>query len=48
MSLRALLAVPVSLSLLACGVKSDLMQPGGAQPDKRQTDPSKPPQPLGQ
>jgi hypothetical protein len=48
MTLRALLAALVSLSLLACGVKSDLMQPGGVQPDKRQSDPSKPPQPLGQ
>ena len=48
MILRALLAALVSLSLIACGVKSDLPPPGGAQPDKRQADPSKPPQPLGQ
>lgn len=48
MILRAILAALVSLSLLACGVKSDLLPPGGAQPDKREPDPSKPPQPLGQ
>ena len=48
MTLRAILAALLSLCLLACGVKSDLMQPGVTQPDKRQTDPSKPPQPLGQ
>ena len=48
MILRAVVAALLSLSLLACGVKSDLMQPGVTQPDKRQVDPSKPPQPLGQ
>ena len=48
MTLRAILAALLSLCLLACGVKSDLMRPDGAEPDKRQTDPSKPPQPLGQ
>ena len=48
MILRAVLAVLVSLSLLACGVKSDLDPPNGAMPDKRQVDRSKPPNPLGQ
>ena len=48
MILRAILAALVSLALLACGVKSDLDPPNGAMPDRRQVDPSKPPQPLGQ
>ena len=48
MILRAVFAALVSLSLLACGVKSDLRPPMGAQIDKRQADPSKPPRPLGQ
>ena len=48
MTLRAMVAALLSLCLLACGVKSDLMRPSGAEPDKRQTDPSKPSQPLGQ
>ena len=48
MILRAFLAVFLSLALLACGVKSDLNLPSGAQPDKRENDPSKPPRPLGQ
>jgi Prokaryotic lipoprotein-attachment site len=47
MILRAFLAIAVSLSLLACGVKSDLQPQGGAMPDKREADPSKPPNPLG-
>ena len=45
---RTLCTLFVCLALFACGVKSDLMRPGGAQPDKRQPDPSRPPQPLGQ
>jgi len=48
MILRAFFAVVVSLSLLACGVKSELEPPNGAQPEKQRVDPSKPPQPLGQ
>jgi hypothetical protein len=48
MILRAVFAALVSLSLLACGVKSDLRPPLGTEPDKRQADPSKPPRPLGQ
>ncbi len=48
MILRVLLVGLVSLSLLACGVKSNLPRPSGAQPDQQQTDPSKPPRPLGQ
>jgi len=48
MILRVLVAALVSVALVSCGVKSNLDLPSGAQPDKRQTDPSKPPQPLGQ
>ena len=49
MILRATVAALVSLSLLlCCGVKSDLVRPGGTQAGKLQADPSKPRQPLGQ
>ena len=48
MIIRPLLAALVSLALLSCGVKSDLGPPMGVQTDKRQPDPSKPPQPIGQ
>ena len=48
MIVRALLAALISLSLLSCGVKSNLDPPMGVQTDKRQSDPSKPPQPIGQ
>jgi predicted small lipoprotein YifL len=47
MTLRILIAMLVSLSLFACGVKSDLRPPSGMTTE-RQTDPSKPPRPLGQ
>ena len=48
MTLRILAALLVSLALVACGVKTDLELPNGALPQKEKTDPSKPPQPLGQ
>jgi hypothetical protein len=48
MIVRGVLAALISLSLLSCGVKSDLGPPMGVQTDKRQPDPSKPPQPIGQ
>jgi hypothetical protein len=48
MILRTVLAALVSLLLLACGVKHELRPPMGAQPEKGQVDPSKPPRPLGQ
>jgi predicted small lipoprotein YifL len=47
MILRLALAVLVALSLAACGVKSELELPSGAQADKKRPDPSLPPQPLG-
>ncbi|MGH6820750.1 MAG: lipoprotein [Methylocella sp.] len=43
-----MLIVAVSLGLLACGVKSDLdIPPGAQQPQKGTPDPSKPPKPIG-
>jgi predicted small lipoprotein YifL len=45
---RLMFAVLVSLSLIACGVKSDLSPPQGSMPDPHQQDSSKPPRPLGQ
>ncbi len=48
MMLRILVAALVSLALIGCGVKTNLDLPNGMQPDKREVDPSKPPQPLGQ
>jgi predicted small lipoprotein YifL len=48
MMLRIVVAALVSLALVACGVKSNLDLPNGMQTDKREVDPSKPPQPLGQ
>jgi len=48
MILRILTAALISLALVACGVKTNLELPSGKEPDRRQVDPSKPPQPLGQ
>jgi hypothetical protein len=45
MILRAVVAAPISLWLCAKNELSPLM---GAQPDKRQINPSNPPRPLGQ
>ncbi len=48
MLLRVLLITAVSLGLLACGVKSDLDIPPGAEKAQKGTpDPSKPPKPIG-
>ena len=48
MILKWAVAVLVALSLIACGVKSDLELPSMMQADKKRPDPSLPPQPLGQ
>ena len=37
----------LALGLAACGVKSDLVRPNGTPTAKTQSDPSKPPVPLG-
>jgi hypothetical protein len=47
MILRLAIAVLVALSLIACGVKTELDLPSGMQVDKKRPDPSLPPQPLG-
>ncbi|MDE3114847.1 MAG: lipoprotein [Pseudomonadota bacterium] len=44
---RALILAALSLALAACGVKSDLVMPSGKQTPSSQTDPSRPPQPVG-
>jgi predicted small lipoprotein YifL len=43
--LAALLAL--TLLLAACGVKTDLVRPDGKPTPAGQTDPSRPPQPVG-
>ena len=48
MILRWAVAVLIALSVVACGVKSDLDLPTGMLVDKKRPDPSRPPQPLGQ
>jgi predicted small lipoprotein YifL len=48
MKISAILAALVALSLVGCGVKSDLMPPNGKPAPKHQHDPSRPPQPIGQ
>lgn len=37
----------MALALAACGVKNDLLTPQGKSTPKSDTDPSKPPQPIG-
>jgi len=48
MILRWAIAALIALSVVACGVKTDLEVPNGMQVDKKRPDPSLPPQPLGQ
>jgi hypothetical protein len=48
MSLRLVLVALVALGIMGCGVKSDLVRPNGHPTAKKQHDPSRPPQPLGQ
>ena len=48
MILRWAVAALIALSVVACGVKSDLDLPSAMQADKKRPDPSRPPQPLGQ
>jgi predicted small lipoprotein YifL len=44
---RLFALIAVSLVLVACGVKTDLVTPAGKETKKGQHDPSKPPHPLG-
>jgi hypothetical protein len=48
MILRLCLALALTLSLGACGTKSNLLTPDGKETPKGQTDPSRPPHPIGQ
>jgi predicted small lipoprotein YifL len=48
MMLRLVLAVALSLSVAACGTKSNLNLPNGDTTPKNQKDPSRPPHPIGQ
>jgi hypothetical protein len=43
---QVLIVVALSLLVTACGVKNDLVKPNG-QSTRDETDPSKPPSPLG-
>jgi hypothetical protein len=46
MIVRLLLVLGLSLAVISCGVKNDLIMPDGKDTPKNQKDPSKPPQPL--
>ena len=51
MAMRLSLAILITLSLLGCGVKSDLERPNEqvlSRDAREEKDPSKPPRPLGQ
>ena len=45
---RVVVAFVLALALAACGVKNDLEIPSGRLPPQDETDPSRPPTPLGQ
>ena len=44
---RVLLVALTALLLAGCGVKNDLVKPGGQATPRDEHDPSKPPYPLG-
>ena len=44
---KVILFAALALSVAACGVKNDLVKPNGQATPKNQSDPSKPPYPLG-
>ena len=44
---KALALILLAFGLAACGVKSDLVRPNGTPTAKTESDPSKPPTPLG-
>ena len=44
---KALPLLLLAVALTGCGVKSDLIRPNGTPTAKTETDPSKPPVPLG-
>jgi hypothetical protein len=44
---KLILFAALALAVSACGVKNDLVKPNGQSSPKDQSDPSKPPYPLG-
>ena len=44
---HVLIILALSLLVASCGVKNDLMKPNGQATPKDESDPSKPPYPLG-
>ncbi len=44
---HVLIIALLSLLVTACGVKNDLVKPNGQTAQKDESDPSKPPYPLG-
>ena len=44
---HVLMIIALSLLVTACGVKNDLAKPNGQATQKDESDPSKPPFPLG-
>lgn len=44
---RLITIAGLALAVASCGVKSDLVKPNGQATSKDQTDPSKPPYPIG-
>ncbi|HEX3673685.1 MAG TPA: lipoprotein [Rhizomicrobium sp.] len=48
MILRLFLVLSLTLSVAACGTKSNLDLPNGNTTPKGQKDPSRPPHPIGQ
>jgi predicted small lipoprotein YifL len=47
MILRLLLILGISVAVVSCGIKNDLVLPNGKETPKTEKDPSKPPQPVG-
>ena len=46
MTARLFLAIALTLSLAACGTKSELLKPNGAKTPHGEKDPSQPPNPI--
>ena len=44
---RVLTVIILALAVASCGVKNDLVKPNGQPTSKDESDPSKPPYPVG-
>ena len=44
---KLIVLLTLSLLVASCGVKNDLVKPSGQPTSKDETDPSKPPYPIG-